>query len=305
MITKHTPGTVAFAVLIALLPNAGTGQDWPDVDAIFQDRCVVCHSGEYAPLGLQLDSHAGLLAGSENGPVVLMDSVEESALIQRLTGMAEPRMPLDGPPFLADDQIDLIRAWIVSGAAGPGADAPQVTPSAKPHDPYADGQVTYDEVAAIFGRHCIECHSDNGRYDQPPEGLRLDRYASILAGGERIVLIPGNAQASEMIRRVEGLASPRMPFDGPPWLAPEEVALLRDWIDGGALSDGGVAAPMPIGGQVRIRGVLTGAAEIDGAGFDITTSTRVDDRPRIGQAAEMRGRIAADGRINAERLRDR
>lgn len=305
MIRKHRPGLVALAALIALFPNVGSGQDWTDVEPIFQDRCIVCHSGEYAPLGLQLDSHAGVLAGSENGPVVLVDSVDESALVQRLTGMAEPRMPLDGPPFLPDDQIALIRAWIAGGAAGPGADAPPATTSAKPHDPYADGQVTYDEVAAIFGRHCIECHSDNGRYDQPPEGLRLDRYASILAGGERIVLIPGNAQASEVIRRVEGIASPRMPFDGPPWLAPEEVALLRDWINGGALSDDGVAAAMPIGGQVRIRGLLTGATEIDGAGFDITTSTRIDVRPRIGQAAEMRGRIAADGRIIAERLRDR
>ena len=305
MKTKHTPGMLAVAALIAVFPNASTAQDWRDVEPIFQDRCVACHSGEYAPLGLQLDSHAGVLAGSENGPVVLVESVQESPLIHRLKGIAEPRMPLDGPPFLAEDQIAMIAAWIAGGAAGPGADAPEVTASTAPHDPYADGQVTYDEVAVVFGRHCIECHSDNGRLDQPPEGLRLDQYSSILAGGERIVLIPGNAQASEMIRRIEGLASPRMPFDGPPWLAPEEVALLRDWINGGALSDDGVAAPMPVGGQVRIRGILTGTAEIDGAGFDITASTRIDDRPRIGQAAEMRGRIAADGRIIAERLRDR
>lgn len=292
-------------VLALLLPSGGHGQDWAVVDALFNERCVLCHLGEYAPLGLQLDSYAHVMEGSENGPVILPDQVDQSPLMQRVTGQAEPRMPLDGPPFLDADQISQIRAWIAAGAPGPDTDAAGATAEAAPHDPRADGRVTYDEVAAIFGRHCIECHSDNGRYDHPPEGLRLDRYAAILAGGERLALVPGNAQASEIIRRVEGLASPRMPFDGPPWLGPDEVALLRDWIDGGALSEDGVPAPIPVGARLRMRGILTGPSEIDGATFVITNSTRIDDRPRVGSAAEMRGRIDAAGRIIAERFRDR
>lgn len=297
--------TGVFAASVALLPCGVIAQNWATVEALFEERCVVCHSGEFAPLGLQLDSYSNVMNGSENGPVVQVDSVEQSALFQRITGQAEPRMPLDGPPFLTDDQIGQITAWIAAGASGPAADAPEVPATPMPREPYADGRVTYDEVKAIFGRHCIECHSDNSRYDQPPEGLRLDQYASVLAGGDRLVLIPGNAQASEIIRRVEGLASPRMPFDGPPWLGPEEVALLRDWIDGGALSQDGVSAPVPVGGRVRIRGILTGPTEIDGAGFEITGSTRIDDQPRVGRAAEMRGQVDADGRIIATRLRDR
>ncbi|MBU4532005.1 MAG: hypothetical protein KUA37_08620 [Desulfomicrobium sp.] len=304
MILKQKLVAGAFTAFITLLSNGSNAQEWDVVDALFQERCVVCHSSESAPLGLQLDSHSGVLAGSENGPVVLLDAVEESLIIQRVTGKAEPRMPLDGPPYLMEDQITEIRAWIAAGAPGPDPEASEVIARVKPHDPYADGRVTYGEVAAIFGRHCIECHSDNSRYDQPPEGLRLDRYASVLAGGERLVLIPGNAQASEIIRRVDGFASPRMPFNGPPWLASEEVMLLRDWIDGGALSDEGVEAPVPVGGRVRMRGILTNLAEIDGAEFEITGSTRIDGPPGLGRAAEMRGRVDTSGRIIAERLRD-
>jgi hypothetical protein len=135
--------------------------------------------------------------------------------------------------------------------------------------------------------------------------LRLNSYDAILAGGDRIVVIPGNAQASEIVRRIEGLASPRMPFDGPPWLSDADIFLIRDWIDGGALSADGTPAPMPVGGFVRFRGLMTGPNEIDGAAFTVTGETRVDDWPSIGNSAEIRARIAPDGSLIAERIRDR
>lgn len=293
------------AAVLSALTLPATAQDWREVEDILQTRCVKCHSGDAAPLGLDLTSHASLMTGSWNGAVVLPDSPAESPVLRRLRGEAQPRMPLDGPPFLEPDQIALIEAWISAGAAGPLDQAEPRIASATPPDPRADGRVTYDEVEPIFGRHCIECHSDNSKLDAPPEGLRLTSYESILAGGDRIVLIPGNAQGSEIIRRVEGLASPRMPFDGPPWLADEEILLLRDWISGGALSADGDAAPIPVGGRVRLRGILTGATELDGAGFALTTGTRIDDRPGVGDAAEVRGRVAEDGSIVAERFRSR
>lgn len=297
--------SAAALAALALPPPAHAGT-WAEVDAILQERCVFCHSGDAAPLGLVLESHAGLMAGSENGPVVVPGAPEQSALIARLTGTAEPRMPLDGPPFLEPAQIAAVEAWIAAGAPGPSGGGPGAAAATPPPaDPMADGRVTYDEVAAIFGRHCIECHSENSKMEAPPEGLRLDGYESVLAGGDRLAVLPGNAQASEVIRRVEGLATPRMPFDGPPWLTETEIALLRAWIDGGALSAEGAPAPVPVGARLRIRGVMTGPAEIDGAAFEIKPATRIDDRPGVGSAAELRGRIAPDGRILAERLRDR
>lgn len=289
---------------LTLAVGTASASDWSLVSGIFNERCTFCHSGDFAPLGLNLTGFAGVSAGSENGPVVVPGYPDASPLIHRLRGEAQPRMPLDGPPYLDDDQIAAVAAWIAAGAEGPAAAAAE-TVEVTPTDPREDGMIVYSEVARIFGQRCIECHSEGRKYDAPPEGLRLDSYQAILAGGDRVVLLPGNAQASEIIRRVEGLASPRMPFDGPPWLAEEDIALLRDWIDGGALSDDGTAAPIPAGGQVRIRGTMTGPSQIDGADFVIDGSTRIDDRPAEGQNAEVRGHIAPDGTIRAERLRSR
>jgi Planctomycete cytochrome C len=294
--------TYGLAFLLPLGIAQAQVPDWGQVSDIFEERCVFCHSGEFAPLGLQLDRHGGVMAGSENGPVVTPGTVETSPLYQRIMGQAEPRMPLDGPPFLSEAEIATIAAWIDGGAMGPGGEEPQ---AAAPPDPREDGQILYGEVSRILGQKCIKCHSDNGLLEGPPEDLRLDSYAAILAGGDRTVVIPGNAQASELFRRIEGLASPRMPFDGPPWLDEDAIALLKDWIDGGALSDEAVPALVPVGGSVRLRGVMTGPNEIDGAAFVVTDQTRVDDRPSVGQQAEVRARIAADGGLVAERLRAR
>lgn len=290
-------------LLLTLAYSQSVAEGWEDISGLLQDRCVICHSGDSAPLGLHLDSFGGVMAGSDNGAVIVPGAAEASPLYHRITGLAEPRMPLDGPPYLSETEIGFIANWIASGATGPADET--ATAAAAKTDPRADGKIVYGEVERIFGQSCIECHSGNGKLGTPPEGLRLDSYEAILAGGDRLVVIPGNVQASEVIRRIAGLASPRMPFDGPPWLSDEDMALIVDWIAGGAMSDEGVVAPMPVGGRVRLRGVMTGPNEVDGAAFTVTGNTRVDDQLSVGDAAEVRARVAPDGTLVAERLRDR
>ena len=298
------PALVAACLMFAS-PSAAQG--WAAIDAILKARCVSCHAGAHAPLGLRLDTYAGLMMGSDNGPVVNIESPSQSALIRRLRGEAEPRMPLDGPPWLAATGILAVESWISAGAPGPEAAAAETADSKPPPaaDPLADGRIVYGEVASIFRRRCIECHSDNSRRPGPPEGLRLTSRKRILAGGDRIVVIPGNAQASELIRRIEGLSQPRMPHDGPPWLSQEQILLLREWVAGGALDDAFAPAPVPIGRTVRIRGVMTGPHEIDGVPFAVVDGTRIEDAPRLGEEAEMRGMIARNGAISAQRVKRR
>lgn len=290
------------ALALACLAGPGAAQDFDKIGALFLDRCVVCHSGEDAPLGLRLDTLEGVLAGSENGPVVVAGDVA-SPLLMRLRGEAEPQMPLDGPPFLDPEQIAMVEAWVMAGLpVWSGAGIPPVAERRRP----APGEpVLFPDVQPIFLKACVKCHSDNSKVGAPPEGLRLDTLENILNGGDRLAVLPGNPEMSEIWRRVVGLADPRMPFDGPPWLPEEDIRLIRDWIAQGAPDAEGVAAPIPDGGFVRLRGVLTGEAEIDGAAFVIDGQTRVDDRPRIGDQAEMRGVVQADGTVRAERFRDR
>ena len=72
----------------------------------------MCHGGT---ANLFLDSFSGVIKGGFSGPEVLPGDPEGSRIIRRLRGIDQPRMPLGGP-FLSDDQIGVIAAWIAAGA---------------------------------------------------------------------------------------------------------------------------------------------------------------------------------------------
>lgn len=97
-------------------PVAGAPSFAADVQPILTERCTKCHSGQSPPRGLWLDSYDQVMAGGAYRPVVLPGNPDESEIVRRIKGSAIPRMPLDGPPFLSDDQIAAIEAWIAAGA---------------------------------------------------------------------------------------------------------------------------------------------------------------------------------------------
>src|SRR5256885_17117817 len=88
------------------------------------------------------------------------------------------------------------------------------------------------DVQPILREHCIECHGPS----QQVRGLRLDRRRDAMpnrvgANGARIV--PGNSARSSLYRRVSATQSgAQMPPSGP--LPPEQINLIRAWIDQGA-----------------------------------------------------------------------
>jgi hypothetical protein len=118
-------------------------------------------------------------------------------------------------------------------------------------------------------------------------------------------VVPGQPAASELIRRIRGQARPRMPFDGPPFLADDEIRLLETWVAQGARDAGGKPAPLPVGASVRLHGTLAAGWQLDDLALNVTPSTRIDKRPAPDAYVELRGRIAADGQVSVERLRER
>ena len=291
------------ALALLLVAGAADAQtpDFAAVGALFAERCVMCHSGEDAPLGLHLDTHAATLKGSVNGPVAIAGD-QNSPLLQRLRGQAEPQMPLDGPPFLSEAEIKLVSDWIDAGMPEGSATFTALPERTRP----APGEdVLWSHVEPVFLKVCAKCHSDNSKVGGPPEGLRLDTWENALAADERVAVVPGNPEMSEVWRRIVGHSDPRMPFDGPPWLPDDDIRLIRDWIAQGARSADGTPAPMPVGERVRLRGIVTAENEIDGARFTVTGETRLDDIPGIGGKAEMRGEVQPDGSVIATRYRGR
>jgi len=297
-------GKVLIAILLTLI-GAGVAAAAPptfdDVSSVLRERCVICHSGAGAPLGLRLDTLAGLEAGSINGKVAVPGDTESSELLRRLRGESQPRMPLTGPPYLEPQQIDLIEAWIATGMP-PGGDTASPAPRPKP----GPGEpVRYADVAPIFLQRCVKCHSDNGIMGMPPKGLRLGNHAQILEGAEHPVVVPGVPGASRLIRRVRGQSRPRMPFDGPPYLSEVEIRLISDWVAQGAPDAQGRPAPLPVGAHIRLEGVLTARWQLDELPLLVGADTRIRKNPGPGDSVEVRGVVRRDGRIEATRIRAR
>ncbi len=85
----------------------------------------------------------------------------------------------------------------------------------------------------IFEKHCIECHGPK----KQKSDFRLDVKAIVFAGGVggEPAVIPGRSAESPLIRFVAGLEEDMpMPPKGDR-VSPEEIGLLRAWIDQGAI----------------------------------------------------------------------
>ena len=95
-----------------------------DIQPIFDARCKACHyPNGIAPIGLQvtglnLSTYQTVISGAIAGPVVIPDEPCSSILYLKVTPGPPfgSRMPLNGPPFLTDGDIQLIHDWIAEGA---------------------------------------------------------------------------------------------------------------------------------------------------------------------------------------------
>jgi ankyrin repeat protein len=86
------------------------------------------------------------------------------------------------------------------------------------------------DVRPILAANCFGCHGPR----QAQSGLRLDLRQNALRGGDYgVVIVPGRASDSKLIKRVTGSeAGVRMPPTGP--LPEHQIEVLRAWIDAGA-----------------------------------------------------------------------
>ena len=93
------------------------------------------------------------------------------------------------------------------------------------------------DIGPLFAMHCAGCHVGG-----TTSGVNLTTYASVQSSigdqyGE-LVVRPGNAAGSPLVDKIE--PSPRigarMPQGNPP-LTADQIALVRAWIDAGALDN--------------------------------------------------------------------
>jgi hypothetical protein len=82
---------------------------------ILRNECASCHNPDKKKAGLDLSTYQGLLAGSDNGPVVNPGDADASLLYKVVARTEEPYMP-KGKAKLADKDIELFKQFIAGGA---------------------------------------------------------------------------------------------------------------------------------------------------------------------------------------------
>jgi hypothetical protein len=90
--------------------------------------------------------------------------------------------------------------------------------------------LTFADVAPIFNHSCTTCHSGK----DAPMKLHLDSYDAVMAGSKYgPVIVPGKPDESELVKRIRGKSTPRMPYHKPP-LPADEIQRIADWVKQGA-----------------------------------------------------------------------
>jgi signal transduction histidine kinase len=99
-----------------------------DVKPLLREKCWSCHGALKQQAGLRLDTAASIRQGADSGAVVLPEDAAASPLIERVTDDDKAvRMPLEGTP-LTEAEVELLKAWIAAGAAGPDDEQPEPDP---------------------------------------------------------------------------------------------------------------------------------------------------------------------------------
>jgi len=103
----------------------------------------------------------------------------------------------------------------------------------------------FARVEEVFNKHCLDCHSAT----DPEKNLVLENHASLLKGGESgAVVLAGRSSESLLAKFLEGNAGKTgknqfMPPGKRERLTPAEIALVKAWIDAGALPSRESAQP--------------------------------------------------------------
>jgi uncharacterized membrane protein len=234
---------------------------------ILANHCYDCHSIKKSKGKLRLDALENVLKGGKEGPALVLGHPEKSEMIRRikLPASDDDAMP-DKGKRLSKKEIELLEVWVKQGAPWPSStlkSAPSTAileqgelednNSVVKKSGFSEDRIvqTIDtpikalevlnanqlqelniNVRTILAHNCYSCHNAT----KTKGGLRLDKKEFIFKGGEDgPILVPGNPEKSDMIRRV------KLPFghdDAMPSkgkrLTMDDIAMLEYWIQQGA-----------------------------------------------------------------------
>jgi hypothetical protein len=191
-----------------------------DVLPLLKTKCLRCHGEKGKKAELDLRSRAGVLKGSESGPVVVPGKPLDSPLYE---AVHSGKMPPGKNPKLSSSEVEILRRWIEGGARFAAAGADSSRPPLTQHD-----------ALPILLRRCTVCHGPRVQ----EAGLDLRSRAAMLRGGKSgPAIVPGKPDESRLIRKIHAGEMPprrRLIEVSIKPVEPAETEVLARWIALGA-----------------------------------------------------------------------
>lgn len=108
----------------------------------------------------------------------------------------------------------------------------------------ADDVTYWQQVRPILAKHCTICHNPrNAAKKEIGGGLSLHSFAAFMRDSKKPVVVPGKSDDSLLYQLLTtDDEDKRMPRDADP-LPPQDIALIRRWIDSGAPEGTAPSAP--------------------------------------------------------------
>lgn len=107
------------------------------VAPIFEASCTLCHEPGNAKGGLDLSTFEAMMRGGGSGDVIVPGDAEGSRLYRLTARLERPFMPRGGGT-VPDEDLAILRAWILGGAPRSAVDAKRARESMKKDDAAGD-----------------------------------------------------------------------------------------------------------------------------------------------------------------------
>jgi uncharacterized membrane protein len=173
-------------------------------------------------------------------PVAEPRAAEQSKPADETTSKAAPADVKKPDPPAAVSPAETATQQEVKPAATPPSPGSAQAPDPAP----AVAKIDFaTQIRPIFSSHCVTCHNEK----KHKGSYRLDSpdFAFKPGGSDEMPIVPGDAEKSRLIKAVEGkgdFEDEMMPPKGT-LLTPQEITLLRKWIDDGATWPASMTVP--------------------------------------------------------------
>jgi len=192
-----------------------------EVLPVFQNKCAVCHNQSSPEGGYVFSDYTSIMKA------IVPGNPEKSKAYEYITAIIHDFMPPDEP--LTIYERTKIRLWIEQGANETKCYVPDTT-----NNQVIDSTVCFSrDILPIFISSCAlsGCHdavTHQGDYI-------LDSYNNVMNGVELVV--PFNPLNSKIYEVLIATGEDRMPPDPNAPLTSEQIAMIYDWINEGALDE--------------------------------------------------------------------